>query len=104
MSGSRRKQKDNGADKPRLPIFDRILVGLAGSWLNKKARKMKGSYKTTLAGVGVLLSAIGLNMTALFDNNPATTLDLDAIVMALAGLGLLFARDNDVTSKDAGAE
>jgi hypothetical protein len=39
----------------------------------------------------------------MFDNNPATVADWGAVVAAvIAGIGLLAARDNGVSSEDAG--
>ena len=66
---------------------------------------MKGSYRTTLAGIAAILTAIGGAITALTDNDPATNPDWTAVIASLvAGAGLLAARDNKVTSEDAGAK
>ena len=66
---------------------------------------MKGSHKTTIAGIGAILIASGSLLQALFDGNPATEPDYAALVAAIvAGFGLIFARDNDVSSEDAGAK
>lgn len=62
------------------------------------------SWKTSLTGIAVLVGAVSMALVALLDNNPATTVDFDAILAALAGLGLLAARDNGVTSEQAGAK
>jgi hypothetical protein len=62
------------------------------------------SWRTTLAGVGAMLVALGGALTATFDNDPATTADWTAVVAAfIAGFGLIFARDNKVSSEKAGA-
>jgi hypothetical protein len=59
-----------------------------------------GSWKTTGAGIGAILIAVGSAIAALTDNDPATTIDIGALSAALvAGLGLIFARDNDKSSK-----
>jgi len=59
-----------------------------------------GSWKTTGTGIGAILIAVGSAITALTDNDPATTIDIGALSAALvAGLGLIFARDNDKSSK-----
>lgn len=62
------------------------------------------SWKTTAAGVGAILVAIGSALTATFDTDPATVADWGAVVAAIiAGVGLIVARDNNVTSEQAGA-
>jgi|APGre2960657404_1045060.scaffolds.fasta_scaffold243246_2 uncharacterized membrane protein YhiD involved in acid resistance len=66
---------------------------------------MSGSWKTSAAGIGAVLVAAGSAMTAMFDNDPATLPDWGAVIAAvIAGVGLLFARDNGVTSEAAGAK
>lgn len=58
------------------------------------------SWKTTGAGIGAILIAIGSAIAAVTDSDPATTIDIGAMSAALvAGLGLIFARDNDKSSK-----
>ena len=50
--------------------------------------------KTTLAGIGAILVAIGGGMKALFDGDPSTNLDLTATIAAIsAGVGLIMAKD-----------
>lgn len=52
-----------------------------------------------------MLVAIGGALSATFDNDPATTADWAAVIAAcIAGFGLLFARDNKVSSEKAGAK
>ena len=66
---------------------------------------LKGSWKTTGAGVGAILIALGSALTALTDNDPATVVDWGSLSAALvAGLGLLCARDNDKSSKSVGVK
>ena len=55
------------------------------------------NYKTTLAGIGSILLAVGGAMKALFDGDPTTSLDLPATVAAItAGIGLILAGDAKV--------
>jgi hypothetical protein len=50
--------------------------------------------KTTLAGIGAILVAIGGAMKALFDGDPSTNVDFTTTVAAVsAGIGLIMAKD-----------
>jgi hypothetical protein len=50
--------------------------------------------KTTLAGIGVILVAVGTALKAIFDGDPATTFDLATTITAVsAGVGLILAKD-----------
>ena len=52
--------------------------------------------KTTLAGIGAILVAIGGGLKAAFDGDPTTTVDLTATIAAVtAGIGLIWAKDAD---------
>lgn len=66
---------------------------------------MKKSWKTTAGGIGAILAAVGGAVNLLFDGNPATNPDWTTVIASVtAGFGLIFARDNAVTSEDAGAK
>jgi len=55
--------------------------------------------KTTLAGVGAILIAIGGALKATFDGDPSTNLDITTTIAAVtAGLGLIMAKDADKTA------
>ena len=55
--------------------------------------------KTTLAGVGAILIAVGGALKALFDGDPATNLDITTTIAAVtAGIGLILAKDADKTA------
>ena len=50
--------------------------------------------KTTLAGIGAILVAVGGALKALFDDDPATNLDITTTIAAVtAGIGLIWAKD-----------
>ena len=52
--------------------------------------------KTTFAGLGAILVAIGGALSALFDSDPATNVDLTTTIAAVtAGIGLIMAKDAD---------
>jgi hypothetical protein len=65
---------------------------------------MKGSWKTTMVGILTLVGAIVTGAIALLDSDPTTVVDLTTIIQAITGLGLMVARDNKVTSEQAGAK
>ncbi len=50
---------------------------------------------------GLLVGTAG---TALLDNDPSTMPDWTSLMQAVAGLGLMAARDNKVSSEDVGAK
>lgn len=53
------------------------------------------SWKTTGAGIAAILVAVGSVLTALTDNDPLTVPDWGALSAAvIAGIGLIFAKDN----------
>ena len=63
------------------------------------------SWKTSAAGVGAILVALGSALSATFDADPVTVPDWGALVAAIiAGVGLLAARDNDKSSEEVGAK
>jgi hypothetical protein len=63
------------------------------------------SWRTTTAGIAAIVVAIGTAVGALFDADPLTLPDWGAVAAAvMAGVGLLAARDNKVSSEQAGAK
>lgn len=63
------------------------------------------SWKTTVAGVAAILTAVGAALTAIFDNDPNTVFDVATTSAAvMVGIGLILARDNNVSSEEAGAK
>jgi len=62
------------------------------------------SWKTTALGIIAVVVAIGNALTAMWDNDPATEPNWGLVASAIVvAVGLLFARDNNVTSEEAGA-
>ena len=60
--------------------------------------KMKNT-KTTLAGVGAILVAVGGALRAAFDGDVSTNIDIASTIAAVtAGLGLIMAKDADKTA------
>ena len=60
------------------------------------------SYRTTLAGIAAILVAAASVLTGFSDG---TAVDWTAVIGAvIAGVGLIAARDNGVTSEQAGAK
>lgn len=56
--------------------------------------------KTTIAGIGAILVAVGGALRALFDNDPTTNIDIPAVIAAVsAGIGLIAAKDADPDHK-----
>ena len=66
---------------------------------------MSASWRTTLCGIlSIAAAAITLVVLPLVDADPLTLPNYTAFVASLtAGIGLMFARDNNVTSLAAGA-
>lgn len=63
------------------------------------------SWKTTLAGIGLILTSLGQVMTARFDSDLMTNPQWEVLIAAvIAGVGLFMARDNNKSSEDVGAK
>lgn len=62
------------------------------------------SWRTTLAGIAVIIAALATAVSAQFDGDPATVPQWETVLtLAAAGVGLLWARDNNKRSEDVGA-
>lgn len=65
---------------------------------------MKGSWKTTAAGIASGIAIIATQVSYLLDADPETVFSLEAVFAALGVIGIgFFARDNNVSSEKAGA-
>ena len=54
------------------------------------------NWKTTLAGVGAILIAVGGALKSVFDGDASTNLDIAATIAAITiGVGLIAAKDAD---------
>jgi hypothetical protein len=63
------------------------------------------SWKTTTAGILGILGLLATGLAATLDNDPGTVAQWEIILpMIISQAGLLFARDNNVSSEAAGAK
>ena len=64
---------------------------------------MKGSWRTTSLGIFTIVVALGDAAKLLLDNDVVTNPDWNVVAAAItAGIGLVMARDNRVSSQDVG--
>jgi len=67
--------------------------------------KLNGSWQTTTMGVIGIVIAVANAISAFVDGNPATNVDFAVLITQITmGLGLIKARDNGVSSEEAGAK
>lgn len=63
------------------------------------------SWKTTTGGITAIVAAIAGAINLMVDNDPATNPDWSVVMPIIIGaFAILFARDNDKTSEDVGAD
>jgi hypothetical protein len=66
------------------------------------------SWKTTITGIGMILTGLGMVGKILNDFGIGEPIKYEDVTIAVStivgGIGLLSARDNNVTSEEAGAK
>lgn len=63
------------------------------------------SWKTSVSGLAAILVAVGAALSALSDGKAETNVDFPSLFAAcIAGVGLLFARDNNRSSESVGVK
>ncbi len=66
---------------------------------------MKTSWKTTTSGIIAIIVAVCGAASVLIDADPTTNPDFSSLIASIiAGIGLISARDNKVTSENVGAK
>lgn len=58
-----------------------------------------GSWKTTISGLLAACAGIFTQLNYIFDADPTTNFSLEACIAIVVGAGLLFARDDNVSSE-----
>ncbi len=71
--------------------------------MDKLMKSVSSSWKTTVAGIALAVSQLANAVNMLFDGNPDTNPDWNAVILAvIAAIGLFAARDSDKSSEDSG--
>lgn len=82
-----------------------IINRTAMNWVSKKILPFLLNWKTTLAGVALILHGCSAIVQALLDVTDGTSLTLDSLQLAfgeiIAGAGLIAARDANKSSQDS---
>lgn len=88
-----------------MSLIKRLRENLLELLIKQIPLIMGKSWKTTVLAIASAVAIIATQIVHLFDADVATTFSLEAIIGALGLLGVgVAARDNDVTSEDAGAK
>ena len=73
--------------------------------LDHTEKQTMKSWRTSTAGILAIVAILSTAFAAEFDADPLTKADWSIAVAAiLGGIGLIFARDNSVSSEAAGAK
>lgn len=68
-------------------------------------RGIQANWRTTIAGIGLILAAVGTAIVAVTDDDPSTVIQAEVLVtQIMCGLALIFARDAAVSSEKSGAK
>ena len=82
-----------------------IINRTAMNWVSKKILPFVLNWKTTLAGVALILHGCSAIVQALLDVTEGTSLTFDSLQLAfgeiIAGAGLIAARDANKSSQDS---
>ena len=96
------------ADKAPVAIKRKkpnIINRTAMNWVSKKILPFVLNWKTTLAGVALILHGCSAIVQALLDVTEGTSLTFDSLQLAfgeiIAGAGLIAARDANKSSQDS---
>lgn len=103
------KNKEKANDEPNF--IEKFVIGVFIKKAIKKLNNMelKGSWRTSLVGWLTLIGTFVVSAALpVLDGNPATQIDMDAIIQALANAGIvvpiwligLLSRDKGVSSEE----
>lgn len=91
----------DAVQKKKANLRTRLVLWAA----QRMVDKMKGSWKTTAAGVCAILIAVAQAVSAMVDGKPETSVNIEVLIASIStGIGLILARDNDKTSESVGAK
>lgn len=97
----RERRQSSPKPSPRLPVIDtiRLVKAVRKAIATRHTIPMK-NWKTTIFGTGGLLMIWAPVLAAFFDGDPATVPQFGtAISASLPAIGLLFAKDFNVSGK-----
>jgi UDP-N-acetylmuramyl pentapeptide phosphotransferase/UDP-N-acetylglucosamine-1-phosphate transferase len=84
-----------------MKIIDKLISKFVFKFVIKQFNKMNKSWKTTVGAIAIAIGAIGAVLTG--DQSVADAWPLILSALGAVGIGW-FARDNKVSSEEAGAK